>query len=391
MHADFRKCASHAIRYFIVFLWHESKAMKSNIKRYVLSLVLLIAMAMNAPAKDFVVVIDAGHGGKDVGAVGAYALEKDINLGVALKLGEEIKSTYDDVRVVYTRDDDTFVSLQGRANIADREKGDLFISIHTNSLDKRSRNRLTVSGAETYTLGLHRTKENLDVAMRENSVIELEDDYSATYQGFDPNSVESYIIFELNQSKHMEQSVNFASLVQQEFSAIGRVDKGVRQAGFWVLAATIMPAVLVELDFICNPTQEDFLASESGQKKMAGAIFKAFRQYKEEYDYYSSGTEDSAVVVGSPESNENRREREGISAEEVEYRVQFLSSGERLDKKSRFFRGLKDVDCYYEDGVYKYTTGSTTNKADAQKQLKKVRKLFADAFLVQFKNGKRIK
>jgi len=331
VHADFRKCASHAIRYFIVFLWHESKAMKSNIKRYVLSLVLLIAMAMNAPAKDFVVVIDAGHGGKDVGAVGAYALEKDINLGVALKLGEEIKSTYDDVRVVYTRDDDTFVSLQGRANIANREKGDLFISIHTNSLDKRSRNRLTVSGAETYTLGLHRTKENLDVAMRENSVIELEDDYSATYQGFDPNSVESYIIFELNQSKHMEQSVNFASLVQQEFSAIGRVDKGVRQAGFWVLAATIMPAVLVELDFICNPTQEDFLASESGQKKMAGAIFKAFRQYKEEYDYYSSGTEDSAVVVGSPESNENRREREGISAEEVEYRVQFLSSGERLD------------------------------------------------------------
>lgn len=152
-----------------------------------------------------------------------------------------------------------------------------------------------------------------------------------------------------------------------------------------------MPAVLVELDFICNPTQEDFLASESGQKKMAGAIFKAFRQYKEEYDYYSSGTEDSAVVVGSPESNENRREREDISAEEVEYRVQFLSSGERLDKKSRFFRGLKDVDCYYEDGVYKYTTGSTTNKADAQKQLKKVRKLFADAFLVQFKNGKRIK
>lgn len=364
--------------------------MRLNLLNILLTLSFVFSPIAAFP-KDFVVVIDPGHGGKDVGAVGVKANEKTINLGVALKLGDMIEEEYGDVKVVYTRDDDTFISLQDRAEIANKAHGDLFISIHTNSVDRRSKNRKTVHGAATYTLGLHRSDENLEVAKRENSVIELEDDYTAKYQGFDPNSTESYIIFELNQNKHLEQSVDFASYVQTHFAEAGRKDNGVRQAGFWVLAKTSMPAVLVELDFICNPTQEDFLASESGQKKMAGAIFKAFRQYKEEYDYYSSGTEDSAVVIESPNSNENRREREGISAEEVEYRVQFLSSGERLDKKSRFFCGLKDVDCYYEDGVYKYTTGSTTNKADAQKQLKKVRKLFADAFLVQFKNGKRIK
>lgn len=397
MHADFRKCASHAIRYFIVFLWHESKAMKSNIKRYVLSLVLLIAMAMNAPAKDFVVVIDAGHGGKDVGAVGAYALEKDINLGVALKLGEEIKSTYDDVRVVYTRDDDTFVSLQGRANIANREKGDLFISIHTNSLDKRSRNRLTVSGAETYTLGLHRTKENLDVAMRENSVIELEDDYSATYQGFDPNSVESYIIFELNQSKHMEQSVNFASLVQQEFSAIGRVDKGVRQAGFWVLAATIMPAVLVELDFICNPTQEKYLASDSGQEELAGAIFKAFKDFKEASDYYSGNFNNKkGVKEAKPIAKKELKKKAGdlnAGSDGVVYKVQFLTSAKKLSMKSRFFKGLDGglISSYKEGGIYKYTYGATSEKSAADKLLKCVKDKYPDAFIIEFNNGKRIK
>lgn len=160
------------------------------------------------------------------------------------------------------------------------------MSIHTNSVDKKSPSRYTVTGSETYTLGLHRSNENLEVAKRENSVIELEDDYSAKYQGFDPNSAESYIIFELNQSKHMEQSINFASYVQGEFKKCGQVDKGVRQAGFWVLAKTGMPAVLVELDFICNPKREKFLSSDDGQEKLAKSLFNAFCQYKEGYDYY---------------------------------------------------------------------------------------------------------
>ncbi len=368
-----------------------------GLKKYLLILSFFAVALFDVSAKDFVLVIDAGHGGKDVGAVGDKAREKDINLGVALKLGRNIDKEFKDVKVVYTRDDDRFISLQERANIANKAKGDLFISIHTNSIDKRSKRRFSVAGAETYTLGLHRTQENFDVAKRENSVIELEDDYSARYQGFDPNSTESYIIFELNQSKHMEQSVNFASLVQDEFAAVGRIDKGVRQAGFWVLAATSMPAVLVELDFICNPKQEAYLASSDGQNQLAEALFYAFSQYKEEWDYYQSGQRRDFVEKNADnrDKRHNRKENPERAGEreslEIEYRVQFLSSGKRLPSGSREFRGLDDVESYKEGGLFKYTTGATTDKDKAKKNLRKVRKKFEDAFLVEFKNGKRIK
>ena len=243
-----------------------------------LSLVFALFLGLSvASAKDFVLVIDAGHGGRDAGALGNRAKEKDINLGVALKLGRMVANNVPGVKVVYTRDKDVYLTLQERANKANRVEGDLFISIHTNSIDKKSPNRKTVAGASTWTLGLHRSKENLEVAKRENSVIYLESDFSTRYEGFDPNSTESYIIFEFMQYKHMEQSINFASDIQHEFvSVANRVDRGVRQAGFWVLAKTSMPAVLVELDFICNPTQERFLTSESGQTKMAQAIYNAF-------------------------------------------------------------------------------------------------------------------
>ena len=236
-------------------------------------------------AKDFTLVIDAGHGGKDKGALGRYAYEKDINLAVALKFGKMVESKMKDVKVVYTRDDDTYLTLQGRADVANKASGNLFISIHTNSIDKKSKNRNIIKGASTYTLGLHRTQENLEVAKRENSVIIMEDDYTTRYQGFDPNSTESYIIFEINQSRHLDQSIDLASSIQNEFVSVAdRTDKGVRQAGFWVLAATSMPSVLVELDFICNPDQEKFLTSESGQNKMAKALYNAFYKYKNSSD-----------------------------------------------------------------------------------------------------------
>ena len=233
----------------------------------VLSLLFAFVLGLSVvSAKDFVLVIDAGHGGRDAGALGNKAKEKDINLGVALKLGRMVANNVPGVKVVYTRDKDVYLTLQERADKANRVEGDLFISIHTNSIDKKSPNRKTV----------HRSKENLEVAKRENSVIYLENDFSTRYEGFDPNSTESYIIFEFMQYKHMEQSINFASDIQHEFvSVANRVDRGVRQAGFWVLAKTGMPAVLVELDFICNPTQERFLTSESGQTKMAQAIYNA--------------------------------------------------------------------------------------------------------------------
>ncbi len=382
----------------VVFLWSKKSSMASL---KIISIVASFLCAISLCAKDFVVVIDAGHGGKDIGAVGNKAREKDINLGVALKLGKYISDEFNDVKVVYTRDNDTFVSLQGRAEIANKAHGDLFISIHTNSVDKRSKNRKTVKGAATYTLGLHRSEENLAVAKRENSVIELEDDYSATYQGFDPNSTESYIIFELNQNKHLQQSVDFASFVQRYFADAGRKDNGVRQAGFWVLAKTSMPAVLVELDFICNPTQESYLNSEKGQKELAGAIFEAFKDYKRANDYYSSSAGDKQLSAKRDKDKSKKKEKEksakaDSSVEQksgVRYRVQFLTSGKQLSERSSYFKGLDTdkIGRYYEKGLYKYTYDDTSDKNKAMKTLKKVQKSYPEAFIVEFENGKRIK
>ena len=374
--------------------------MVSNaLMKILMTLFIAITCTGYGLAKDFVVVIDPGHGGKDVGAVGNKAKEKDINLGVALKLGDLIDSEYDDIEVVYTRDDDTFISLQERAEIANKAHGDLFISIHTNSVDRRSKNRKTVHGAATYTLGLHRSDENLAVAKRENSVIELEDDYSVKYQGFDPNSTESYIIFDLSQNKHLEQSVDFASLVQNHFGKAGRKDNGVRQAGFWVLAKTSMPAVLIELDFICNPTQEKYLSSSSGQKELANAIFDAFREYKAASDYYSLGNggkmkDDKSHKHKVKDTVRKKKvKKDDNSYSGIIYKIQFLTSSKKLSGKSAFFKKLdsRKIDSYKENGIYKYTYGATSDKKEAAIILKEVRKKHPEAFIVEFKDGKRIK
>ena len=353
-------------------------------------------------AKDFVVVIDAGHGGRDAGALGNRAKEKDINLGVALKLGRLIRNNVQGVKVVYTRDKDVYLTLQERANIANRVEGDLFISIHTNSIDKKSPNRKTVAGASTWTLGLHRSKENLEVAKRENSVIYLENDFSTRYEGFDPNSTESYIIFEFMQYKHMEQSINFASDIQHEFvSEAGRVDRGVRQAGFWVLAKTSMPAVLVELDFICNPTQEEFLSSENGQTKMARAIYNAFVKYTSDYDRKQnvgksvdipSASSASASKGDSPaESSASKVSEQDDPSGVTYYKVQFMALPRKLPANSREFKGLSPVEYYREDGMYKYTYGKSTDRDEIQKQYKRVTSLFRDAFVIKIRDGKRVK
>lgn len=356
-----------------------------------------------ALAKDFVVVIDAGHGGRDAGALGNKAKEKDINLGVALKLGRLIENNIPGVKVVYTRSKDVYLTLQERANIANRAEGDLFISIHTNSIDKKSPNRKTVTGASTWTLGLHRSKENLEVAKRENSVIYLENDFSTRYEGFDPNSTESYIIFEFMQYKHMEQSINFASDIQHEFvSEAGRVDRGVRQAGFWVLAKTSMPAVLVELDFICNPTQERFLTSESGQSKMAKAIYNAFSKYKSDYDRKQNvgkniGAVTTAPAPASSVAPVSSAESSSVAAEQDEdsgvtyYKVQFMALPRKLPANSKEFKGLSPVEYYKEGNMYKYTYGKSTSRDEIQAQYKKVKSLFRDAFIIKFRGGKRIK
>lgn len=230
----------------------------------------------------YVVVIDPGHGGKDTGAVRNKYQEKDINLGIALVLGELIEKNMPDVSVIYTRKEDAFVALDKRADIANKAKANLFISIHTNSTASK---KTVATGADTYILGLSRTDENLEVAKRENSVILLEDDYTKKYEGFDPNSPESYIIFEFMSNKYRDQSLDFAGFVQRDFKKVAkRRDRGVREAGFLVLRKTSMPSVLIEVGFINNDEEAKFLTSKSGQRIMATSIFSGFKDYKRHLD-----------------------------------------------------------------------------------------------------------
>lgn len=252
----------------------------------VLSLVLLLmpcraaasATSEAAPATTFTLVLDAGHGGKDPGALGhRKGREKNINLAVTLAVGKLVEQNLKDVKVVYTRKTDVFVELDERTAIANRAKADLFVSIHTNALPGRKQ----MSGSETYTLGMHRAADNLAVAKRENSVISLEKDYQTRYEGFDPKSAESYIIFEFLQDKNMEKSVRLATLVQQQFRAAGRPDKGVHQAGFLVLRATSMPSCLIELGYVTTASEETYLTSDRGVTQLATAIYKAIKKYKE--------------------------------------------------------------------------------------------------------------
>jgi N-acetylmuramoyl-L-alanine amidase len=348
----------------------------------------------------FIVVIDPGHGGKDPGAKGAYVNEKEICLAVALKLGEMITSGCGDVNVIYTRKTDRFIELNERANIANRNKADLFISIHANSLKKSS----MIQGAETYTLGLAKTEENLTVAMMENSVILFEDDYQQRYGGFDPNSSESYIIFEFMQNKHMEQSVFFASEVQRAFSSAKRMNRGVRQAGFLVLKATGMPSILVELGFISSRDEENYMRSAKGQHELAGAIYKAFLKYKEAYGRkHGQGNKVKTLVEEKntvPENTDQSVEQESKDAPryassgnmtgEIVYKVQILSSDKLIPSTSSVFKGYK-VDFYKDDGLYKYTCGESTDLKTIQQIQEKTVKDFKGAFVIRLKDGKRLK
>lgn len=354
---------------------------------------LCLSTSLQAGDKVFTVVIDAGHGGKDPGAKGNLTNEKTINLAVAKKLGNMITAGHDDVKVIYTRKTDKFVELNERAHIANRNKADLFISIHTNSLKKKNK---TVKGAETYTLGLARTKENLEVAMLENSAILLEDNYMQRYEGFNPNSSESYIIFEFMQNKHMEQSVSFASEVQKEFIAAKRANRGVRQAGFLVLKATCMPGVLIELGFISNPEEERYMHSSSGQKKLAKAIYNAFSRYKRDYLRKQGGVSHS-TMTDKEENEAPARKKAGVSETsdndthgKIIYKIQILTSDKELPLSSRVFKGY-DVKCYQDGKIYKYTYGASTNIKEIQKIHKKISNDFKDSFIIRMKDGKRLK
>lgn len=251
-------------------------------RQFLIALICLIcAIFSPLSAKTYTIVIDPGHGGHDTGALGFFSKEKDINLNIALELGRLIEQNMTDVKLVYTRKTDKFIALDERANIANRNKADLFISIHTNST-VAGKKGTQIRGTETYTLGMHRAAENLEVAKRENSVITLENDYEEKYAGFDPSVSESYIIFELMQDQYMTQSIRLADLIQTQFSShAGRVNKGVMQAGFLVLRKVSMPSVLIELGFINNQDEEKFLNSKDGIAKMSRSIYNAIKKYRD--------------------------------------------------------------------------------------------------------------
>ena len=258
------------------------------------AVILLISPSL-AEAKEkneFVVVIDPGHGGKDIGASDNGVNEKDINLKVALQLQSLINKKLKDTKVVMTRNKDVYLTLQERADKANNAKGDIFVSIHTNSVDKKNKNRKTVAGASVYALGLHKSDNNMQVAMRENSVIELESDYQQKYSGFDPSKDESYIIFEMAQKKNLSKSIKLAENIEKELVKSGRADRGVHQAGFWVLWATSMTSVLVELDFICNPESAKYISSDKGAKELAQAIFNAIENYEKAWRLSLQGIND---------------------------------------------------------------------------------------------------
>ena len=272
---------------------------------------MLCLLFTEVGAKPFVLVIDAGHGGHDSGALGAFSNEKTINLRTALAFGKYVEKNCPDVKVIYTRKTDVFVTLKGRAEIANKAKADLFVSIHTNAQPPGYN---TAKGMETYTLGMHRAKDNLDVAKRENSVILVEKDYQESYQGFDPNSAESYIIFEFMQDNNMQRSVDLAKYVQKNTCSLAnRPNKGVKQAGFLVLRETSMPSCLIELGFISTPAEEQLLNDEASIDNIAKGIYNAFVEYKKKYGNnivvpYKSESPVETTVDASSEKEEKKQQ-----------------------------------------------------------------------------------
>lgn len=359
------------------------------------ALMCMFVMTSLAANKRFTLVIDPGHGGHDAGALGAISKEKNINLAVALRFGKYVEQNLPEVRVIYTRKTDVFIPLNERANIANRANADLFISVHTNALPAGK----VARGFETYTLGMHRAKDNLDVAMRENSVISMEKDYQQRYQGFDPRSSESYIIFEFIQGKNMERSVDLARMIQRGVcDGANRPDKGVHQAGFLVLRETSMPGCLIELGFITTPDEERLLNNDSRVDDIARGIYEAFAKYKNKYDssvsvpYRAKDSEDVNLPKIVPDQEPAPKTRVVTKAEVADapvFKLQIFVGSRNLRKGDAHFKGETDYDSFQEGNLVKYTLGASTNYNEIYRLRKEKLDKFPEAFIIAFKNGQK--
>lgn len=388
-----------------------------------LALMCMLVVTAFAANKRFTLVIDPGHGGHDAGARGAISMEKNINLTVALRFGKYVEQNMPEVRVIYTRKQDVFIPLHERANIANRANADLFISVHTNALPAGK----VARGFETYTLGMHRAKDNLDVAMRENSVISMEKGFEQTYEGFDPKSSESYIIFEFIQGKNMERSVDLARMIQRSVCDSGcRPDKGVHQAGFLVLRETSMPSCLIELGFITTPDEERLLNDNVKVDDIAKGIYEAFAKYKNKYDrsvsvpYRAANRQESTLPKIVPDSYKEEAENKRVKKQEPVrrtrasktddsdrkadtvasqsrnapkdapvFKLQIFVGNRNLRKGDAHFKGETEFDSFQEGNLVKYTLGASTNYNEIYRLRKEKMEKFPEAFIIAFKNGKK--
>ena len=354
------------------------------------------------------IVIDPGHGGKDPGAIGTgrySATEADIVLDVGLKLRDYINKYYPDVKVIMTRETDVFLKLIERTEIANKADADLFISIHCNTIGSTH-----AHGSETFVLGMHKTEANLEVAKRENRVMLMEDDYEENYGDFDPTSPESMIALSMMQREFLEQSIYFADLIQDQFrERVHRRDRGVKQAGYWVISRVVMPSVLIELGFISNPPEEDFLNSENGKVYMASAVYRAFKRYKIAMEGVDTSVDPDKEKEETAEKEEQNQEEEKEKPKVEEkadsgsdrkkekadespvFHVQIASLPEPIDDVSGYFDNLGDVEEVKVDGVYKYVVGAEDSVDAITEVQEEVReKGYKDAFVIAIYRGKRI-
>ena len=378
-------------------VWNGSKTSMSGILStavlvLTLSFAFSISLEAQVPYKIRKVVIDPGHGGKDPGCNGNHSREKEVALSIGLDLGKKLKAQYPDIQVIYTRDTDVFIPLNERAAIANRNKADLFISIHCNYISVRNR----ATGSETYVLGLHRAEDNLDVAKRENSAILLEDNYEKTYEGFDPYSPEGHIILSMFQNAHLEQSILFATHVESAFKKLSRLpSRGVKQAGFLVLRETTMPSVLIETGFLSTDTDENYLMKKENQQEMASTILKAFSNYKKDVEEYqepdiSANTPQKATNVQTTNNEDAKAPTSTKGSLEVAYRIQIAASSKStIDAR---YHNIDDLEVIKEGEMYKFLVGYFSSAEAARPRLSALKANgFDGAFIVAYKDGQRIK